>query len=349
MKSFSTLLMLFLVLSPSAAQDRNDHATPPDDSSIRIFKLKKLSIRGEVEKPGPVDLTQLPLRSATFIEINAHGRNEFLGEYLVRGYSLHDILSIKKIKKVPANTFASPADLYITVESADGYNKAVFSWGEIFNNDSHDILVTQSIQGVNPVSSKTIWLPKVPRLICTADRLNARFVDRPSRITVTSFHKTIPKETNGNAYSPGFTFTMNFESPTIITDINDSIGKNKYLDGGAVQEIGPNGIQNLPAYRLKDVILAQYPLISASLPVNLRRWIVMIHSKEGYRSIFSLSEILNRNDRRDSMLLDRKDDPVNGRYVLIPASDSISSREVRSIDRIELIETDMAAAASEVE
>jgi len=68
----------------------------------------------------------------------------------------------------------------------------------------------------------------------------------------------------------------------------------------------------------------------------LREWIAVGKAKDGYRVVFSLSEIINRSDNQDFLLLDKKDNPGSGRYLLYPAGDFFADRDIRAIEKLEL-------------
>ena len=63
-------------------------------------------------------------------------------------------------------------------------------------------------------------------------------------------------------------------------------------------------------------------------------------AKDGYRVVLSLSEIMNRNDNEDFLLVDKKDTPGSGRYMLYPACDFFADRDVRAIEKLELFGLD---------
>jgi hypothetical protein len=69
----------------------------------------------------------------------------------------------------------------------------------------------------------------------------------------------------------------------------------------------------------------------------LREWIAVGSAKDGYRVVYSLSEIINRGDNQDFLLLDKKDTRSSGRYLLYPASDFFADRDIRSVEKLELL------------
>ena len=65
---------------------------------------------------------------------------------------------------------------------------------------------------------------------------------------------------------------------------------------------------------------------------------VVISAKDGYRSSFSLAEVLNRNDSEDFMVVDKGlDDQHDGRFALFVPGDFFVDRNVRSIAKIEVL------------
>jgi hypothetical protein len=352
----NTFFALMLVLLPTYVfSDGKKLATNSlfDQSETKSYSIKSVWVQGEVETPGPVDLTKLPLRNVAIKEIGAEeGKRVFKGAYYVSGYSLYDILNSKKFKKAPQNTFVPPVDLYALVENDLG-EKVPFSWGEIYYRNGFDILITKSIQAINPTRSKATWpLPKVPRLVCATDLLNYRFIENPTKITVISFNQETPKEKPKEIYSPGFKIIPHMGTGEVtITEIRNSVGKRTYFDIGYGHGMGFKGAQEISGYLIKDIIAD-----SANPKWNLEsersrvmRWIAVVSAKDGYRSVFSLSEIMNRADGRDVLLVDQKDSSGNGRYLIYPSGDFFADRDVKAVEKIELIETDINAARREVD
>ena len=336
MKRMLSLLMLGLLSAVGYAQDLNQSTNSFfDGSETKTFALNSILIQGEVQDPGPVDLSSLPLRSVAIKELGIeNGEQRFKGAFFVSGYSLYDILNGKKVKKSPENPFSPPVDLYAIVENDKG-DHAVFSWGEIYYRNSFDILITQKVQPIYPARAKTIWgPPDVPRLVCAGDRLNVRFISNPSKITVLSFHGAVPKEKPQNIYSAEVRIVGKPGSFT-ITDITSSVEKRTYPDVGYGHGMGFKGAQNVSGYLLKDLIASNLKLS----PDMLGKWIAVASAKDGYRSVMSLSEIMNRSDNQDMLLLDKKGSAGDGRYTLFPAGDFFADRDVKAVERIELLDS----------
>jgi hypothetical protein len=332
------LIFLFLVctaVSGVVAQDL-DQVTNSffDDSEVKSYNPKNILVQGEVQTPGTVDLSGLPLRSVPIKQLGfENGKQVFRGAFFVSGYSLYDILNRTRIKKVPDNTFKPPVDMYVIVENDKG-EKAVFSWGEIYYRDSFDILITRSIQAINPARAKTKWtLPDEPRLVCGSDLLDVRFISNPAKITVKSYWESEAAEKPKDVYSPEIKILTNSGSAT-VRDPSASIEKRNYQSILYGHGMGFKEVFNATAYLLKDTLAANAKLA----PERLKNTIVVASAKDGYRVAFSASEIMNRNDNHDYLLNDLKDTPTGGRYTLVVPPDYFADRDVRSVDKITLVD-----------
>jgi hypothetical protein len=98
--------------------------------------------------------------------------------------------------------------------------------------------------------------------------------------------------------------------------------------------MGFKGALSVSGYLLKDLIASNLKLS----PDMLGKWIAVASAKDGYRSVMSLSEIMNRGDNQDMLLLDKKDSAGDGRYILYPAGDFFADRDVKAVERIELLD-----------
>ncbi len=334
MKRFFLILALGAValLAQDIKQGTNSFF---DDAEIKTYPLKGILVEGEVENPGLVDLGALPLRNCPVKEVELQkGRPEFKGAFFYSGYSLYDILNARKVQKAKENSFAPPTDLYVIVANDKG-EKAAFSWGEIYySRDNFRILLSKSVQAVNPSKlAVTKWaLPDEPRLICANDFLNVRFVANPTRIMVKSSRGDFAAGKPKDVYAPEIRM-VNGSNSVIIREINSSVEKRTYSNVGYGHGMGFKGVEDVKGFVLKDVIRLQAKLT----PDAYRDGVAVMSARDGYRCVFSLSEIMNRNDNLDFLLLDRKDVPAEGRYVLFATPDFFVDRNIKAIEKIEIV------------
>jgi hypothetical protein len=85
-------------------------------------------------------------------------------------------------------------------------------------------------------------------------------------------------------------------------------------------------------FMLKDIIKSWYP----SCRENLRSGIICIAAKDGYRSALSYSEIFNRNDQQEFLLVQTAPGEDGGLFRMFAAGDFFSDRAIKSVSEIHL-------------
>ena len=84
---------------------------------------------------------------------------------------------------------------------------------------------------------------------------------------------------------------------------------------------------------LKDVIGKYYPLDR----LNIQQGILCLVGKDGYRCAVSFSELFNRNDQQEFLLVRTKPDEDGGLFRIFSAADFFSDRAIKSVSEIHLI------------
>jgi hypothetical protein len=329
---------------PLRAQDKP--MTPPVNSAearpvnsffergpAKEYALKTVYVGGEVENPGPVELSKLPLRGLAVKELALeNGAPVFKGAYFFTGYSLYDILNFKPVKKVNSD-FSPETDLYVVVENDKG-EKAVFSWGEIYyTRYNFNSLIPRNVRPINPSKGEETWpLPAVPRLICGGDLYNDRYIANPTKITVKSVPGVFPGEKHAAAFSPELEIVYGGTT----TVVSDPAGFSRGRGNAAAaygHGMGYKGLKTTEGFLLKDMLLK-----AGVKQHGAGSDLVVISAKDGYRSSFSLAEILDRNDSEDFMVVDKGlDDQYDGRFALFVPADFFVDRNVRSIAKVEIL------------
>lgn len=69
---------------------------------------------------------------------------------------------------------------------------------------------------------------------------------------------------------------------------------------------------------------------------NLKTGMVTICGIDGYRAAFTLSEIMNRNDQSEILIIDRNNYENAGRFSIYPACDFFSDRAIKSVSEIHI-------------
>jgi hypothetical protein len=326
-------LVLFFSIQIFAQEVKSTTNSFFDDSELKEYALKNILVEGEVENPGLVELTSLPLCSIAIKEVVfENNKDKIKGAYFYSGYSLYDIINSKTVKKTNEKDFKPFVDLYVVVSNDKG-EKTVFSWGEIYyTKDNFKSMLSKDVRAINPSKMKMKWpLPDDPRIICANDAFNYRFISNPTKITVKSFEGLFSSEKKENMFSPKINLKSEIQSVTIAEIKN--IEKRSSTSIGYGHGMGIKGINLVEGYLLKDVIKNNIKLERN----DYQNTIVVVSAKDGYRSVFSLSEVMNRSDNEDFLLIDNKDYPESGRFALFATPDFFVDRNVRSIEKIEVI------------
>ncbi len=330
-KMFGICLTLAAAGLPAFAQESSPVNSFFEQGPAKDYALSSIYVGGEVESTGPVELASLPVRELAVKEVALKdGKPEFIGAYFFSGYSLYDILNRKIVKKA-SEDFKPEVDLYVVVENEKG-EKAVFSWGEIYySRNSFNALISKSARAVNPSKSEVKWpLPDAPGLVCSGDLYNTRFISNPVKITVRSAAGEFPGIKHSKTYTPEF--NMIYGGKTVkVADPAKFAVKREYVNAAYGHGMGFKSVENVKGFVLKDILAK-----AGARPENSGDGLVAVSAKDGYRAVFSLSEIINRGDNADFLLADKgsRDD---GRFALYASPDFFVDRSVRSVAKVEVL------------
>ena len=296
-----------------------------------------LTIDGEIANPGKVDFSALPLHSVIVKEtlLDSAGSDRFVGAYRYDGYSLFDILNSRKISKSNSKEFNPIIDLYVQIENAKG-KKVVFSWGEIFYpNNLHKIIIAGSVSRIVPSKTKDLWpLPLTSKVVAGNDLITERNIEDPVKITIKSFPKSFAVVKGMSPmYSADFKLFKNEKQVTekVIVNENHPVTYNTifYGRGKGIHSTSP-----FTGLFLKDVILKYYSLNKADLMMGM----VCLVGKDGYRCAISYSELFNRNDQEEFLLIRSNPGEDGGLFRVFAACDFFSDRAIKSLSEIHLID-----------
>lgn len=306
--------------------------------NVETFSLpvKNLVVEGEIANPGKVDFTGLPVHSVIVKEalLDSAGGDSFVGAYRYDGYSLFDILDKKILKKANISEFKPVIDLYVEVENASG-EKVVFSWGEIYYpNNLHKILIATGVARIVPSKTRELWpLPTESKIVVAGDLVTERNISSPVKITVKSYERSFTVKQGLSAmFSPSVNILNSSKSTGKIESLppdlnNETFNTIFYGRGKGIHSTTP-----FTGVLLKDLLLKYYPL-SAD---NLKRGLICIAGIDGYRSVLSYSELFNRNDQQEFMMIKTKDKEDGGLYRIFAAADFFSDRAIKSVSEIHL-------------
>jgi hypothetical protein len=319
-------------LIPAAdATDRNNNFY--DNEETYMLPGNDIFVEGEVENPGRVDFSKLTKHSVIVKEtlLTDDGKDAFVGAYRYDGYSLFDILTDRIIKKKNTDEFKPIIDLYVEIENSKG-EKVILSWGEIFYpNTLHSCIIATDGMRIVPSKSKDLWpLPVERKLVVGNDLITERNISNPVKITVRSYSRSIPVNRDLDPlYSPEFRI---FSGENLLETVSES----PKLQPETVHTIfygrgrGIHSTQPFTGFYLKEVLVKYFPMNKK----NLQQGLVAIVGKDGYRSVYSYSEIMNRNDQAEMLLVPCKEEKDGGRFRIFPSCDFFSDRAVKAVSEI---------------
>ena len=263
------------------------------------LKVGELLVEGEVENPGKVSLESFYKREVFCKEAKYDNTGEvvFVGAYRYSGYSLFDLLNGFILKKKNKDTFRPEIDVYIIIENDRG-EKVTFSWAEIFfTNIPHQVIIATESAPIEPhrleVDYPTGLLWKV---VSANDLVNGRVLENPVRITVKTFDKkeyTINRELR-NSFSPHVDVVVNNQLVKTIEPNNQSAPQVEYKSVFYGMGMGYHPIPVFKGIELQT-------LIEQKIVEDVTRWmasgLVCFAGIDGYRVIYSYSELFNRVDQ----------------------------------------------------
>ena len=309
------------------AQYNND---PYDNARAVKLKGKMPYVSGEILNPGQAYMDKLMHRTVVVKEYFPAKRNgtlEFRGAFQYTGYSLSDIVKDYVVSKYNKSEFGLNTDVFVIVENDRG-DKAVFSWGELFfTAHNHDIILATEVQPIFPTSGDEKWpLPEKIRLVASNDFITVRNIDQPSKIIIRSFPASFP---GSKGLRPLFSPAIEINGPGNKTTVIDNSRTDKGLK--VSQQIvffgmhkGLRGISSYTGVPLAEVLRQKFSFANDDLATGL----IAIGAKDAYRIVFSLSEILNRSDMAEVILLDEPDDE-DGRFIVHPGIDFFADRHLK--------------------
>jgi hypothetical protein len=319
------------ILPAADAGDLNNNFY--DNTETYRLSGGEIEVDGEVENPGKIDLSKLPKHSVIVKEtlLKEDGADVFVGAYRYDGYSLFDILCDRIVRKKNVAEFKSIIDLYIEIENPKG-EKVVLSWGEIYYpNFLHNCIIATEVARIMPSKSKDLWpLPAERKLVIGNDLITERNISNPVKITVRSWPQSIPINRDLDPlYSPDLKI---LNGDMLLT----TISKNPKLQPKTVYTIfygrgrGIHSTQPFTGFYLKE-ILGKYFTPDKK---KVQQGLVTIVGKDGYRAIFSFSEIMNRNDQSEVLLVPCKEEKDGGQFRIFPSGDFFSDRAVKAVSEI---------------
>lgn len=344
--TFLALLFLFTLTCCKSTSTYNIDATSGATKKVQLvnnsefhnsnyIKLQsgKLTIKGEINDQGNADLSKFNKIEVYVKEaITENGKPMFIGAYRYKGYSLFDILNSKKLAKKNSEIFRPATDVYIIIENDKG-ESVVFSWSEVFhtNNPNQIIIATEAApiephrkQVSYPMNSK--W-----KIVASNDLLSYRNLENPTTITIASFNRK--NYTIVRHMEPLFSSSLDVVvNDNKIFEINEPANKNITKQYTTFYGMGMGYHKNdqFEGYLLSDILIDHINLKDEEL---IAHGLLCFASADGYRSMFSFSELFNRVDQ-SGCILALTPDNEGGKYRNFMPTDFYADRSVKALKEI---------------
>jgi hypothetical protein len=96
---------------------------------------------------------------------------------------------------------------------------------------------------------------------------------------------------------------------------------------------GIHGTTPFTGIMLKEM-LAKYTSVNE---INLKTGLIILAGKDGYHASYSFSEIMNRNDQAEFLLVTTPENADGGAFQVYPAADFFSDRAIKSLESIRIV------------
>ncbi len=296
----------------------------------------QITVEGELPETQTVKLKSLPWHSVTVREVvKESDTTKFLGTFRYDGYALSDILSSVKIDKKSKDDFYPPVDLYVEVWNDQG-EYAVFSWGELFySEDVYNVILAKAATRVTPGKTQEKWdLPTQMKIVCGSDLYAERNISNPVKIVIKSLQgKFVVNRDPEKFYSEELNLikadTIVAKLTSVPKELPVITRKTIYYGHG----MGYKGMREFSGVMLDKILSDHYP----SDKHSLRTGLVCVEGVDGYRASFSLSEILNRIDGMEPLLMfGSSGEKGRESFSLYATGDMFADRSVKGLNKITL-------------
>ncbi len=306
------------------------------ESPTILDVASEIVITGETEGEQIISLEKLPWHSVTLREVVMDDDSaKFLGTFRYDGIALCDILSSVKICKASKDDFYPPVDLYVEVWN-DAGEFATFSWGEIiYSNDVYNIIIAMAATRVVPGKTGEKWeIPQASKIVVGTDLFAERGISNPSKIVIKSLKGDFKVNRDPEKF---YSENLRLVNDGIIVTSFDSIPEGlPKVDRRTIyygHGMGYKGVRVFSGVRIDALLRSAFPVDKKSLKEGL----VCIEGVDGYRASFSLSELVNRVDGCEPLVMfGEEGERGRERFSLYADSDMFADRSIKGVNKITL-------------
>jgi hypothetical protein len=176
-------------------------------------------------------------------------------------------------------------------------------------------------------------LPSESKIVAASDLVTERNISSPVKITVKSFPISLVVNRNlSPLYSSGIDLYSSAKKIGTIDRIPENLNIETFNTIFYGRGKGIHSTSPFKGAMLKDVLIGYYPLNR----VNIKTGMMVIAGKDGYRCAVSYSEIFNKNDQQEFLLVKTNKDEDGGLFRTFPAADFFSDRAIKALSEIHL-------------
>ncbi len=172
--------------------------------------------------------------------------------------------------------------------------------------------------------------PEESKIVVASDLYTERNISSPTTITVRSHPgKFNVKKGMENPYSADIQVIRKKEKVIILKEIPKDMQVVEFPSVFYGRGRGIHGTTPFRGVLLKDV-LKEYVTIDME---TLRTGYLVVTGIDGYRGVFTYSELFNRNDQAEFLLICDPEEKDGGAFRLFPAADFFSDRAIKAIKK----------------
>ncbi|MCR4396829.1 MAG: hypothetical protein NUW07_08890, partial [Candidatus Saccharicenans sp.] len=219
------------------------------------------------------------------------------------------------------------------IENKKG-EKVIFSYGEIFYpNILHRIIIAARVAPIIPATTEETWpLPDESRVVAASDLYAERNLQSPVRINVRSCSLSeLVLKRKSRLYSENIKLTRAGQELAKIGSLPENLPilvlPTVFFGRGK----GFHGLKYISGVSLRQTLGKNFLPDQESLKAGF----MIVVGADGYRAVYSISELFNRNDFQEVLLYDKRNED-GGRFAIFAAMDFFSDRSIKAIKEISI-------------
>lgn len=307
-----------------------------------------VSITGAVKQPLNLSMEDICKFKTVRIQLNEILKDKsYRGAWYYNGVPLRALLETAYLAK-EESAFNKTIDLAILVRNSEGEEVAL-SWGEIFYQNSYDIIIATSATPIRPhhdcssCHKSEVTEPRMkqfdrtigfPKLVVASDGYADRSIENITSIEVIDPTPRMPSDKSKALSTDSFVVTGKVKNELTIKDLAGFTNRREMPVIHMGEGKGYHGIDNYSGILFNDI------LEKAGIEPKLSQ-IFHISAPDGYRTTFSYGEIFLNRVEDNTIIADMKNGKkidTEGKFIFVPSDDLMADRDIKSVNRIEVID-----------